>query len=163
MMKLSKGVKAVVVVMVITIISVVAFPTQSEGTNADALAPAHPIVLSVMEPTSVTTNSPIPDAISDSISNQRKRSAELTWVRNPFRAPDDAPAAPKAQAKQNSDGKGLQLTGISTINNDKMAIIDRQIVGKGDRLSSGHLVVNVTDDSVDLVLHDSLITLNLEK
>jgi len=162
-MKLSKGVLTVVVIMVIAIIAVVAFPAQSEDAVADNLAPAHPLAPGAQTLTPGGPANPLSKSFSEVFASQHKQAQELRWARNPFRAPENTVAVSKPRLSEGSDSNQLRLSGISTIQNDKMAIIDRQIVGKGDRLRSGHLVVQVTDDSVELVLNDIMTTLTLEK
>ena len=55
-----------------------------------------------------------------------------------------------------------QLTGISILGADRRAIVDGQIVGVGDRLASGFVVLQVSEDAVVLEKEDRRIDLNFD-
>lgn len=89
------------------------------------------------------------DSAGNRIARQQERAAALSWARNPFRAPETETPTPRPMTRSRNTGAPV-LTGISTIGDARMAIVDRQIVGVGDRLDSGPLVVEVRDDSIVL-------------
>ncbi|MGB0951615.1 MAG: hypothetical protein ACPG31_00175 [Planctomycetota bacterium] len=97
----------------------------------------------------------------DAMTLQRRRSEELSWGRNPFRDPrdylDTTERVPQYVAKDLP-----KLSGISTIGDERMAIIGRQIVGVGDVLESGHLVTGVSETNVSLQREGKGYTLHLE-
>lgn len=135
--------------------AVVALPSQEDDTGlADAQAGFVPA------PFRDATDGPEP--VDARIALQRARSEELSWGRNPFRDPRDyittTPTTP-----QRVEAGLPTLSGVSIIGDDRMAILDRQIVGVGDSLNSGHRVVAVTDRQVVLERDGRRFTLILEQ
>lgn len=94
--------------------------------------------------------------LEDLLAAQTARAADLTWARDPFSGPREASAdAAVAPAIL------LHLSGISTFGDSRMAIIDEAVVTPGDRLATGHTVVEITDTTVLLELDLEHTTLHL--
>ena len=156
MNKLGKGPTVLVGLTIATTLGVAALPDK--GSESVSLVPAP--LLRIVTP-APAFQVPNPATMLDEVlSMQRMRSAELAWGRNLFRPPEES----------SEDGDQLeyfgedlpQLSGISTINGDMVAIIDHQIVGAGDRLKSGYLIIAVARDVVELERNDRRIILTLE-
>ena len=94
------------------------------------------------------------------LAEQGERSALLTWGRNPFQslAPATGDPAPIVKPHQT---RRLRLTGVSIYDQDRRAIIDHEVVREGDRLTSGHVVQEITSTSVTLLLDQEEVTLRL--
>ena len=54
-----------------------------------------------------------------------------------------------------------RLTGVSSYGGDRWAIIDREIVQEGDQLPSGHVVGEITNRTVTLILDQEELMLSL--
>lgn len=155
MNQLDKRMKMFLGGSMVLLVAVIAMPSKGEESTPNT-APAN-LAAQPLE----ATGAPAISTVDDPIAQQRKRSAELEWNRNPFQDPQESISTPTSGAQ--STAKGLpKLSGISTINDAKMAIIGRQIVGVGDRLDSGHLVMEVTDKAVHLEKDGKRYTLTLD-
>lgn len=154
MSHLNKRMKMFLGSAVVLIAAVAALPSKGTADSADAKGDFVPKPFRTAEATADLSQ-------GDVISRQRRRSEELTWGRNPFRDPRDF--APTFASATKTVAKGLpKLSGISTIGDERMAIIGRQIVGVGDHLESGHLVVEVSETAVGLERDGKSYLLNLE-
>jgi hypothetical protein len=149
MIKSEKGVSVLVGLALVVITALVALPSPSVGT-LPVVKPA-PLLRSKAEPNSATL---------DPIDRQREYAATLRWGRNPFLGPEiveDKKPDPVIVV----DPEAPKLSGISTINDFKMAIIDSQIVCQGDFLKTGHKVLEVTDQNVTLICNNRQMVLTL--
>jgi hypothetical protein len=149
MIRSEKGVSILVGLAVVIVTALVALPSRSASTGP-AMNPG-PRLRSKAE----SESAPI-----DPIALQREYAATLRWGRNPFRSPEVDQEVIPDQAEV-VDPEAPKLSGISTIDDCKMAIVDSQIVRQGDVLKTGHEVIEVTDNSVTLLCDGRQITLIL--
>lgn len=145
---------------VVALISLMALPSPKDGE-------APPLQLGAFTQPAAPAGSPAPaSAPSDLLAEQREHSASLTWVRNPFRPPGAASAAPEVVPEAVPEpevrvDQPMEFSGVCAKGDDHWALVDHQIVRLGDRLSSGHTVTSITDTAVTLVRDDQELTLTL--
>ena len=151
-MKLGRRVWLVIIGAAAVLLVIVAVPWRQGTETSAAPAPA--------EPPPDDPGPPGDTVTTEQLAEQGERSALLTWGRNPFQslAPAISDPAPIVEPHQT---RRLRLTGVSIYDQDRRAIIDHEVVGEGDRLTSGHVVQEITSTAVTLLLDQEEVTLRL--
>ncbi|MHC4822478.1 MAG: hypothetical protein ACYTEP_00490 [Planctomycetota bacterium] len=156
MNKLGKGPTVLIGCALTAALGLSALPDK----GADNTTPAPLPLLRNVSPAPVS-QVPNPATLFDAtLSMQRTRSTELTWGRNLFRPPGES--SEHGHHQEYFDEDLPKLSGVSTVNGDMVAIIDHQIVGEGDRLKTGYLIIAVAKGAVELERNDRRIILTLE-
>jgi len=145
-MKLEKRTRAILVGASILMVVVLALPAPRASVEPQSWTPPEP-------ETPVQSGPEVIDGAR--LLEQRRRSGELTWSRDPFAAaPADMQSAsststPSLPVPEQAAGVPA-LTGISVSGGNRMAVIDRLIVREGDGLLSGYTVVRISARAVEL-------------
>lgn len=159
-MKINNRMRLLVVGASLAMIVIVAMPSK----NSEA-AP-HP-ELPTPSGSHFVGRAPLDVVGSDRFAAQRERAAQLVWGRDPFSAPRVGPAPAGQPTKPartivRAPATDLpQLSGLCTIGDKSMAIIDHEIVQSGDRLATGYLIEEITNGTVRLSRGEKTLTLIL--
>lgn len=155
-MRLHKRTTAFIAGASVLLIVIVALPAPRAS---EELTPTEPILAA--EP---DASAHVEGAEDDAMwIEQRRRARELAWVRDPF-APPSAPSLTPGPGDEQrpalaSSSSAPTLTGVSIYGDDRRAVIDRQLVQEGDRLSCGYTVGTISARCVTLLRDQEELTL----
>ncbi len=96
-----------------------------------------------------TPDPPVPDPTDEQLAEQRLRSEQLTWGKDPFQRPVSSESDVTPMETSRSSARP-RLSGISRHDGSLWAIINHELVQEGDLLSSGYTVEKIAGGTVTL-------------
>lgn len=125
----------------VALLAIVAIPSHP---GIDPPEPSPPL-----QPPREVPDPPAYSSISEQLAEQRSRSEQLTWGRDPFRRPV-ASEIDEPRTETSRPQSRPRLTGISSHAGILWAIIDHELVQEGDLLSSGYTVEKIAGGTATL-------------
>ena len=152
-MKQGKRMWMVVLGAAAVVLVIVAVPWRRGTETAAVPAP--------VEPVRGDSDLPSDRVTPEQMAEQRERSASLAWGRNPFQGPAASTTGNPTPTHGPRQPWRPRLTGVSFYDQDRRAIIGREVVKEGDRLASGHLVQEITTAAVTLLMDEEEVIVRL--